>query len=65
MDALKAKLQKIVDDFDGEETPDDFCSYDHFGGNMDDAYNGGLDEGEETGRYLLAVELLKMIESAE
>jgi len=65
MDALKAKLQKIVDDFDGGETPDDFSPYDRFGGNMDDAYYGGLEEGEEAGRYGLAVELLELLKSIE
>lgn len=43
------------------ERPDDFIPYDWFGGNMDDAYNGGVEDGERQLaaeiRDLLGIEL--------
>ena len=52
-EVLKEKLIKLAR---GSVSSDDedFCVYDQFGGNIDDAYYGGRDEGE----VILAQEIL-------
>lgn len=47
-DALTARLKEIKPPI---ERPEGWIPYDYFGGNMDDAYDGGLTDGE---RYLAA-----------
>lgn len=46
----------LIDDGDDDEecVPDDWCAYDTYGSNVDDAYDGGV----RTGRIELAKELM-------
>lgn len=51
LEALKAELKKLAD---RESPSDDDPIYEIFGGNIDDAYSGGLDDGESSlARYIL------------
>jgi len=57
MDKLKIYLEKIASKTTATEQEEEgyFCSADAFGGNLDDAYYGGMSDG----RINLARELLK------
>lgn len=66
LDLIRDMLTDIVGDQDDDEDndneddapeSDDFNPADRFGGNFDDAYQGGIDEG----RADLARELLKLL----
>lgn len=52
-----SKLETADDDIDVEN--ECFNPYEHFGGNFDDTYEGGV----ETGRIEFARELMKMLTS--
>jgi hypothetical protein len=44
-DKLK-RIRELISDIDPPEpTPDDWNAYDQYGGNMDDAFAGGIEEG--------------------
>jgi hypothetical protein len=46
--SLISTVQEIVDRYDEDEPiPEDFNPYDAFGGNMDDAFNSGVQRGRE------------------
>lgn len=51
---LKSKLEKLATRKCWAEN-EDFCAYDYSGGNFDDAYSGGVDDGEA----FLAKEILE------
>lgn len=61
---LLSKLKELIKE-EIEESPyyknADFSPYDHFGGNMDDAYWGGVEDG----RIQLAEELMELINNNE
>lgn len=44
--ALKEQLEKLLPEPDEDEGPP-ADAYDRFGGNMDDAYNGGVEDGRQ------------------
>lgn len=51
LEALKAELKKLAN---RESPSDDDTIYEIFGGNIDDAYSGGLDDGESSlARHIL------------
>lgn len=57
--SLIGTVQEIVDRYDEDEPiPEDFNPYDAFGGNMDDAFNSGVQRGREE----LAAEIRKAIQ---
>ena len=57
MDELIAKLKALAAQTAATDN-DDFSAYDHSGGNFDDAYDMGCEDGE----IALARELLPMVE---
>jgi hypothetical protein len=56
------KIKKLINRYDEfEDLPDDWNPNDRYGGNMDDAFNGGVQHGEES----IADELRSIIKEAE
>lgn len=63
IDKIKEYIESEISKIDIDEINAEFNINDRFGDNIDDAYFGGVDDGEGRGKLIILLKIKKMIDA--